>query len=52
MRPVGGFSFCYVHLEFFFPGLYREDGVHLSDIGLDIFNSGLQDMVEKAASLC
>ncbi|XP_041430762.1 uncharacterized protein LOC121397678 [Xenopus laevis] len=35
-------------LENGFEGLFREDKVHLSEIGLDIFNVGLQNAVEKA----
>ncbi|KAG8451037.1 hypothetical protein GDO86_003352 [Hymenochirus boettgeri] len=29
------------------PGLYRADGVHLSDIGIDIFNLNIQSALEK-----
>lgn len=29
-------------------GLYRQDGVHLSDVGVDIFNLGLQYGIEMA----
>ncbi|KAE8628505.1 hypothetical protein XENTR_v10000053 [Xenopus tropicalis] len=29
-------------------GLFHDDGVHLSPIGLDIFNTGLQNAIEKA----
>ncbi|OCT86690.1 hypothetical protein XELAEV_18020378mg [Xenopus laevis] len=31
-------------------GLYAADRVHLSDIGLDIFNMGIQDALERALS--
>ncbi|XP_060558605.1 uncharacterized protein LOC132718920 [Ruditapes philippinarum] len=32
------------------PGLFRNDGVHLSPIGLDIFISSLQELIESLAS--
>lgn len=51
MQTIGRFSFCHEELEGFTLGLYREGWIHLSDIGLDIFNLHLQDMVEKAALL-
>lgn len=50
LRAVGGFSFRHELLEGYEPGLYRADGVHLSEIGLDIFNCDLEEMVEKAAA--
>lgn len=34
-----GFSFRHVDIEGSVAGLYREDGVHLSDSDLDIFNT-------------
>lgn len=43
-----GFSYRHFELEGFIPGLFRPDLVHLSNIGLDIFNMGLQSMVEQA----
>ncbi|KAM4020120.1 uncharacterized protein ACNLHF_000668 isoform 1-T1 [Anomaloglossus baeobatrachus] len=46
-RATGDFSFRHTDLEGFLFGLYRSDGVHLSDIGVDIFNLGLQSIVEK-----
>ena len=51
MPKLGGFSFRHTELEGGFPGLYRQDGIHLSDVGLDIFNSDIQTMIEKAAVL-
>lgn len=48
---LGGFSFRHIDLEGGFPGLYRQDGIHLSDVGLDIFNLGLQTCIEQAAVL-
>lgn len=50
MKSIDGFSYRHVDLEFFLQGLYREDWINLSKIGLDIFNLGLQSMVEKAAA--
>ena len=44
-----GFSCRHWELEGGFPGLYRDDGIHLSDIGLDILNNDLQTCVEQAA---
>lgn len=49
MPTIGGFSFRHVELEGGIVGLFRLDGVHLSEIGLDIFNNDLQSMVELAA---
>lgn len=51
LPSIGGISFRHVDLEGGFPGLYRQDGVHLSDVGLDIFNLGLQNCIEQAAVL-
>ena len=45
----GIFSFRHTELEGGHAGLYRSDGVHLSDIGLDIFNADLGSCVESAA---
>lgn len=50
LRSVGGFSYRHTLLEGFEPGLFRADKVHLSDIGLDIFNCDVEEMVEKAAA--
>lgn len=44
----GGLSFRHSELEGFVPGLFQEDMVHLSMIGLDIFNMGLQNLIELA----
>lgn len=49
MPYMNGFSWRHVDLEGGFQGLYRRDGIHLSDIGLDIFNVGLQNCIEMAA---
>lgn len=49
MPFLDSFSFRHVDLEGGFSGLYRQDGVHLSDVGLDIFNLDLQNMIEMAA---
>lgn len=48
---IGGFAFRHIELEGFLPGLFREDWIHLSEIGLDIFNNNLQVMVERALLL-
>lgn len=45
---VNGWSFRHLDLEGFIPGLYRMDIVQLSDIGLDIFNAGLQSVIDRA----
>ncbi|XP_069584087.1 uncharacterized protein [Ranitomeya imitator] len=47
MSLLHGFSFRHIDLEGFTPGLYRSDLIHLSDIGLDIFNLDLQSMIEQ-----
>ena len=44
----GGVSFRHSELEGFMPGLFRKDNVHLSPIGIDIFNMGLQNLIEAA----
>lgn len=51
MPDVYGFSFRHFELEGGISGLYRQDGIHLSDIGLDILNLGLQSCIEMAAVL-
>ncbi|XP_068091150.1 uncharacterized protein [Hyperolius riggenbachi] len=48
LSSVGGFSYRHIDLEGGVRGLYRKDLVHLSPIGVDIFNMELQNMVEKA----
>lgn len=49
MPSLGGFAYRHVDLEGGFAGLYRQDGVHLSDVGAYIFNLGLQNSIEMAA---
>lgn len=44
---LNGLSYRHVDLEGFIDGLYRDDRVHLSDVGFDICNVGLQNMVRK-----
>ncbi|OCT67472.1 hypothetical protein XELAEV_18038770mg [Xenopus laevis] len=44
------FTYRHTDLELTGSGLYRDDGVHLSDIGLDIFNNGLRNAIELAIS--
>ncbi|XP_069803914.1 uncharacterized protein [Dendropsophus ebraccatus] len=48
MPSIGGFSFRHSDLEDGVPSLYLEDMIHLSDIGLEIFNLNLQEMIETA----
>lgn len=48
---LGGLSYRHVDLEGFLPGFYRVDFVHLSDVGIDIFILGLQNMIEQATVL-
>ena len=48
MPVLGSFSYRHTELEGGLSGLYRPDGVHLSDIGLDIFNMDFQNMIEMA----
>lgn len=43
---LDGFSFRHKDLEGFLPGFYLHDGHVLSEVGLDIFNLGIQEMVE------
>ncbi|XP_068087913.1 uncharacterized protein [Hyperolius riggenbachi] len=49
MPAINGVSFRHLELEGGLRSLYRNDLVHLSEIGLDIFNMGLQDVIELAA---
>ena len=49
LAPELGFSFRHLELEGGVQGLYRSDGVHLAEIGLDIFNMRLQTCIETAA---
>lgn len=51
MPTLSGLSYRHTELEGGFSGLYRQDGIHLSDIGLDIFNMDFQNMIERAAVL-
>lgn len=48
MGQIGGFSVRHTELEGDNRVLMRPDGVHLSDIGLDIFLEGLRAGVEAA----
>ena len=48
MSSISGSSFRHFELEGFLPGLFRDDKVHLSGIGLDIFNMGIQSIIESA----
>lgn len=49
---LAGFSYRHVELEGFTPGLYWPDGVHLSEVGWDIFNVGIQNIIERASVFC
>ncbi|OCT78430.1 hypothetical protein XELAEV_18029527mg [Xenopus laevis] len=51
IRRSGGVVVRHKDLERAVPGHYRRDGVHLSNVGLDLFNLGLGDGVERAAFL-
>lgn len=51
VRSNGGIVVRHRQLEGNNRGLISEDGVHLSDIGHDIFLSGLQDAIEQAIFL-
>lgn len=48
VRNRGGVVVRHWHLEGDNSRLMRADGVHLTDIGLDIFLSGIQDGVKQA----
>lgn len=47
----GRVSYRHIELEGFLPDLFRTDLVHLSDICLDVFNMGLQSLIESATVL-
>ncbi|KAM3926878.1 uncharacterized protein RB166_009715 [Leptodactylus fuscus] len=51
VRSRGGVVVRHRQLEGNNSGLLRSDGVHLNDIGLDIFLSGIQDGIEQALFL-
>ncbi|XP_071980183.1 uncharacterized protein [Engystomops pustulosus] len=51
VRERGGVVVRHRELEGDNRGLLLPDGVHLTDIGMDIFLSGLQDGIERAMSL-
>ncbi|OCT55216.1 hypothetical protein XELAEV_18003823mg [Xenopus laevis] len=51
IRRSGGVVVRHKVLEQAVPGHYRQDGVHLSEVGLELFILGLGDGVEKAAFL-
>lgn len=46
-----GFAYGHLDLEGNIPGFYRQDGIHLSDNGIDLFNLGLQNCIEMVAVL-
>lgn len=43
---IGVFSYCHFDLDGCVRSLYSNDLVHLSDIVLDVFNVGLQNVLE------
>lgn len=51
MNSIGEFSFRHMELKGGFADLYRNDRIHLTNIGLDIFNTVvyLQRCIEWAA---
>ncbi|XP_041423511.1 uncharacterized protein LOC121395057 [Xenopus laevis] len=49
-KGLNVFTYRHTDLELTGSGLYRDDSVHLSDIGLDIFNNGLRNAIELAIS--
>lgn len=51
MLLVKGFSFRHINLAGFLPGFYLDNEVLLSPIGLDLFNLGLQSMLEEGLRL-
>ncbi|OCT58232.1 hypothetical protein XELAEV_18002420mg [Xenopus laevis] len=48
LRSLNMSTYRHQELALGVEGLFRTDGVHLSDIGNDIFNTGLQTIIEKA----
>ena len=48
MPTIGGLCYRHIDLEGGVPGFSRSDGVHFSEIGLDLFNLGLQSSIEMA----
>ncbi|OCT95943.1 hypothetical protein XELAEV_18013634mg [Xenopus laevis] len=48
MKSLNLLTYRHEELELGGDGLRRRDGIHLSDIGNDIFNVGLQNAIEKA----
>ena len=51
MPSIEGFSYRHADLEGGIPGFYRSDLIHLSEVGLDLFNLGLQTCVEMAVAV-
>ncbi|OCT88145.1 hypothetical protein XELAEV_18016778mg [Xenopus laevis] len=50
MKSLNLLTYRHEELELGGDGLRRRDGIHLSDIGNDIFNVGLQNAIEKFSS--
>ncbi|XP_041439796.1 uncharacterized protein LOC121400543 [Xenopus laevis] len=52
VRKMGGFNVRHKYVVTGDPGYYLKDGVHLSQVGLDIFVLGLQDGIERVLGEC
>lgn len=50
LPSLEGFSYRHIELGGL-QGLYRQHGIHLSDVGLDVFNLGLQSCIDMAAGM-
>ncbi|OCT71957.1 hypothetical protein XELAEV_18034934mg [Xenopus laevis] len=51
VRRSGGVLVRHKELETALTGYYRRDGVHLSDVGFNLFHLGLADGVERDTRL-
>ncbi|XP_073496195.1 uncharacterized protein [Phyllobates terribilis] len=47
VKGKGGIVLHHEGINYKCPELYERDGIHLSDMGLDVFNSSLHDILEK-----
>lgn len=43
-----GYGISFRHVDLAGGGLYQRDGIHLSDVGLDILNLNFQTIIEQA----
>lgn len=48
MASISVISFIHFDFECLLPGFYLDDKIHLSDIGLGLFNLDISCMVEEA----